>query len=111
MSRANNPPIPSVCRRMPASCVFLCASILTCAAQNNPQLDMARYSDFAMRNEGVVAHGKEIFLEEKTLCTKCHTVDGSSSKAGPDLSFIGDKFPRRDLINAILEPSATIAIG
>ena len=42
---------------------------------------------------------------------KCHTVDGSSSKAGPDLSFIGDKFPRRDLITAILDPSATIAIG
>ncbi len=65
-----------------------------------------------MRNEGAVAHGKELFSnEQKTLCVKCHTVDGSSSKAGPDLSFIGDKFPRRELITAILEPSATIAIG
>src|SRR4029079_10921770 len=46
-----------------------------------------------------------------TLCTKCHTVDGSSGKAGPDLSFIGDKFPRRGFISYVFEPSANIAIG
>jgi len=38
-------------------------------------------------------------------------VDGSSSKAGPDLFAVGDKFPRRDLIRAVLEPSAEIAVG
>ena len=65
-----------------------------------------------MRNPGDVAHGRQLFNDErKTLCVKCHTVDGSSRKAGPDLSFIGDKFPRRELITAILDPSATIAIG
>ena len=65
-----------------------------------------------MRNQGDVDHGKELFNNgQRMLCIKCHTVDGSSSKAGPDLSFIGDKFPRHDLITAILDPSATIAIG
>src|SRR5205085_362491 len=40
-----------------------------------------------------------------------HSVDGSASKAGPDLLAVGDKFPRRELIRAIQEPSASIAIG
>ncbi len=107
MLRTNKPPHISVCRVL-VSCVFTC--VFNCAAQTN--LDLARYTDFAMRNEGVVARGKELFNnEQRTLCLKCHTVDGSSSKAGEDLSFIGDKFPRHELITAILDPSATIAIG
>src|SRR5262249_24934115 len=44
-------------------------------------------------------------------CAKCHSVDGSSSKAGPDLFAAGDKFPRSELIRSILEPSAAIAVG
>lgn len=38
-------------------------------------------------------------------------MDGRGSKAGPDLSAVGDQFARRDLINAVLMPSATIAVG
>jgi len=65
-----------------------------------------------MRRDGSVARGKEIFGDEqKAACVKCHSVDGSSKLAGPDLFAIGDKFPRRELIQSILEPSATIAVG
>jgi putative heme-binding domain-containing protein len=111
MPRPNSLPHISISRWALAS-VLICASVLSCAAQNNPQADWTRYSDFAMRNEGVAAHGKEIFNnEQKMFCVKCHTVDGSSSKAGPDLSFVGDRFPRRDLITSILDPSAAIEIG
>jgi len=28
------------------------------------------------------------------VCANCHSVDGSSAKAGPDLFAAGDKFPR-----------------
>jgi putative heme-binding domain-containing protein len=70
------------------------------------------YRDFAMAHEGDVAQGKAIFNDEaRAACVKCHTTDGSAGKAGPDLLAIGDKFPRRDLIEAVLEPSAAIAIG
>ncbi|HEY0549882.1 MAG TPA: PQQ-dependent sugar dehydrogenase, partial [Verrucomicrobiae bacterium] len=44
-------------------------------------------------------------------CAKCHSVDGRNGKAGPDLLAVGDKFPRRELIRAVLEPSAEIAVG
>src|SRR5436305_11250286 len=38
-------------------------------------------------------------------------MDGSAGRAGPDLQTIGDKFVRSELIDAILHPSANIAVG
>jgi len=62
--------------------------------------------------DGSASRGRDIFGDEqRAACIKCHTVDGSSGRAGPDLFAIGDKFPRRELIQSILEPSAGIAVG
>ena len=70
------------------------------------------YRDVAMNRDGDPARGRELFFNEsKVACAKCHSIDGTASKAGPDLFSVGDKFPRRDIINSILEPSAEIAIG
>src|SRR5215510_8402475 len=78
----------------------------------DPTKQLREYRQFAMTHEGNTAQGRELFDNEKrTACTKCHSVDGSSSKAGPDLFAIGDKFPRSELIRAVLEPSAEIAVG
>jgi len=73
---------------------------------------LREYRDFAMSHDGNAAHGRELFNDEqRAACVKCHSVDGASGKAGPDLFAVGDKFPRRELIRAVLEPSAEIAIG
>src|ERR1051326_6390319 len=85
-------------------------------ATGNPSADPARplreYRDFALGHDGNVARGRELFNDEqRAACVKCHSVDGSSGKAGPDLWSIGDRFPRQALIRAVLEPSAEIAIG
>ena len=81
-------------------------------AQADPARQLRAYRDFAMGHEGNVERGHLLFLDEKrAACVKCHSTDGTSSKAGPDLMAVGDKFPRRDLIQSILEPSATIAIA
>src|SRR5258707_4857985 len=78
----------------------------------DPARQLQEYRNFAMGHEGSVARGRELFNDEqRAACVKCHSVDGSSSKAGPDLFAVGDKFPRRELIRAVLEPSADIAIG
>ncbi|MGZ4963962.1 MAG: PQQ-dependent sugar dehydrogenase [Limisphaerales bacterium] len=70
------------------------------------------YAKFAMTHEGDVVRGRLLFADEQKLgCVKCHTVDGSGTKAGPDLLTVGDKFARRDLIQAVLSPSAAIADG
>src|ERR1051325_6073057 len=91
--------------------VFATSALLAAPvfAQQNP---LNIYRDVAMGREGDASRGKAIFNDEtRAGCVKCHTVDGSAGKAGPDLLSIGDKFPRRELIQAILEPSAAIAVG
>src|SRR5689334_247796 len=66
---------------------------------------LKEYRDFAMSHDGSAARGKVLFFsEQRTACSKCHSVDGKSSKAGPDLFAVGDKFPRSELIRAVLEP-------
>jgi len=78
----------------------------------DPTRGVREYRDFAMGHDGNELHGRELFNnEQRAGCVKCHSVDGTSSKAGPDLFAVGDKFPRRELIRAVLEPSAEIAIG
>ena len=65
-----------------------------------------------MTHQGDVDRGRELFLSEQGIaCLKCHTVDGSAKNAGPDLFAVGDKFGRLDLVNAVLEPNAELAIG
>jgi putative heme-binding domain-containing protein len=66
----------------------------------------------ALTHEGDVARGARLFADDARLgCAKCHSVDGRASKAGPDLFAVGDKFGRRDLVDAVLMPSATISPG
>ncbi len=73
---------------------------------------MDAYRKFATTREGDVARGEKLFADEQKLaCAKCHSVDGTASKAGPDLFAAGDKFGRRDLVDAVLTPSAVISPG
>ncbi|WP_414662101.1 PQQ-dependent sugar dehydrogenase [Horticoccus sp. 23ND18S-11] len=86
-------------------------SLIAFAQQPAPAPALKAYRDFALRRDGNAARGREIFFSERTACAQCHTVDGSGSAAGPDLSAVGDAVPRPDLVTAVLEPSATIAVG
>lgn len=70
------------------------------------------YRTYALEHLGDPSRGKELFHSpDRLACGKCHTIDGSGQLAGPDLMDIGDAFTREDLITAVLEPSAFIAIG
>jgi putative heme-binding domain-containing protein len=72
----------------------------------------AKYETFAMTHQGDAARGKALFFDTaKLACGQCHSVDGRGGKVGPDLFAIGDKFGRRELIEAVLSPSASIAVG
>jgi len=80
------------------------------APARTPSLDA--YRKYALTHEGDVARGARLFADEQKLaCSKCHSVDGHAGKAGPDLFAVGDKFGRRDLVDAVLMPSATISPG
>lgn len=70
------------------------------------------YRQFALLHEGDAARGRTLFGDEQRVgCSRCHSVDGRGLKAGPDLFAIGDQFARRELIDAVLQPSAAIAVG
>ncbi len=68
----------------------------------------AAYRRFALDSDGDVARGRAAFNDARAACFRCHTVDGTRGKAGPDLMAIGDKYPRHGLIQPVLEPSSSI---
>lgn len=72
----------------------------------------AQYRELATAQDGDAVAGKQIFDNaNKAACVKCHSVDGSRRGVGPDLGSIGSKFERAGLIQSILDPSSSIAIG
>lgn len=95
----------------------LAIGLLTLVAGSHP-VDAQRppgpeaYRREALTRGGDAGRGARLFADERRLaCANCHSIDGTASKAGPDLQAIGDKFGRRDLVEAVLNPSATIAPG
>lgn len=59
---------------------------------------------------GDAGRGRELFRGRAT-CFACHRFDGLGGSLGPDLSAIGDKFDRAGLLDAMLNPSASLAFG
>jgi len=92
------------------TCLLLAAlaGLAQVLAQSPPA---AEYRRQALRNEGDAGRGEKLFKEARLACLVCHSVDGSASRAGPDLFAAGDAFGRQDLIDAVLDPSASIAPG
>ena len=98
------------------SAALLCSHYPTeLHAQNSPadpSRQLREYRDFAMNHDGNAERGQALFNDQQRVgCAKCHSVDGSASRAGPDLMTIGDSYPRRELIRSVLEPSSVIAVG
>ncbi|MCX6953082.1 MAG: PQQ-dependent sugar dehydrogenase [Verrucomicrobia bacterium] len=96
-------------------CLAILASVVGAAVAcgQTKTNDPARtYRSFALVREGRVAEGRALFeAKDRVGCVNCHTTDGRGGKAGPDLAAVGDALGRAEIIEAILNPSATIAIG
>ena len=86
-------------------------TVISWLPQAQPATSVQTYRDFALATTGDPARGEEVFRRKTTGCTVCHTVGEASRRAGPDLGGIGDKYPRAELIRAVLEPSASILTG
>src|SRR5436190_4745403 len=82
--------------------LFVATAFCSALAQLPPDNRKALES-YALQHDGDAAKGRVLFADlTRVTCTQCHTVDGGSGKAGPDLAGIGDKFPRPDLIKSVL---------
>lgn len=53
-----------------------------------------------------LARGKEIYEE---ICAACHIFGETGTSVGPDLTTLGARFSRRDVLDSILWPSRTIS--
>jgi putative membrane-bound dehydrogenase-like protein len=60
---------------------------------------------------GGVASGRQVFLGRKAACNSCHRAGSDGGTIGPDLSKVGARRNQRDLLEAVLFPSASIARG
>jgi putative heme-binding domain-containing protein len=58
---------------------------------------------------GDAVRGQAVFYSEKAVCGVCHRVQMRGGQVGPDLSQIGRIRTERDLLEAILYPSASLA--
>lgn len=93
--------------------VFLCNLLLLVVMMASAQADednkkqLATYRATALQG-GDAERGKAVFQSEKAACQKCHRLDRKQKMAGPNLSVIGDKYSREQLIREVLEPSARI---
>ncbi|HEY2157099.1 MAG TPA: c-type cytochrome, partial [Isosphaeraceae bacterium] len=62
-----------------------------------------------VRREGNAGKGQAVFYRTGTnACAACHRVQGRGQWIGPDLSTIGSKYGKSELIQSILNPSAAI---
>ncbi len=75
-------------------------------------LETQDYLAYAMNHKGDAASGKILFSDAAGLaCLKCHVVSGAGGRVGPDLSFAGAQFSRKELAESILLPSAVVREG
>jgi putative heme-binding domain-containing protein len=67
-----------------------------------------------LARKGNVGRGERLVLasiKSDAQCLKCHTIKGVGGSVGPDLSVIGSKASRENLLESILYPSRAISFG
>ena len=64
-----------------------------------------------LAERGDAARGRAAFLAGTGACVTCHRVGTDGGRVGPELSRIGAIRTRRDLVESIAFPNATLARG
>jgi putative membrane-bound dehydrogenase-like protein len=62
----------------------------------------------ASLKDGDVRRGQAVFNSSKAACSACHAIGYLGGKVGPDLTHIGKIRSERDLLEAIVFPSASL---
>jgi putative heme-binding domain-containing protein len=61
-----------------------------------------------LARKGDAARGRAFFFSEGTQCSRCHRLQDQGREFGPDLSQIGRKYSRDQLLDQVLHPSRLI---
>ena len=83
-------------------------AILILAALGASHEDLAR---LALTTDGDAENGRAVFAGSDAKCGVCHKVAGEGGEVGPDLSAIGGKYDRVNLVESVLKPSKEISHG
>ncbi len=78
------------------------------ASQFFPRQGKELKMDFVARMKADPTHGKTVFA---TNCATCHRHGEQGADIGPDLTMIHQKFDKMTLLDAIINPSASIVFG
>lgn len=78
------------------------------ASQFFPKNGKVLKTDFIARMSPNVAHGEKLFA---TTCEACHKHGEKGAEIGPDLTLIHKKFDKTGLLDAIVNPSASMVFG
>jgi putative membrane-bound dehydrogenase-like protein len=65
----------------------------------------------ARTRDGDIRRGQAVFHSDKAACKLCHTLGYLGGRLGPDLTSIGKLRTERDLLEAVVWPSATMVRG
>ncbi|MEX2601241.1 MAG: HEAT repeat domain-containing protein [Balneolaceae bacterium] len=61
---------------------------------------------------GSAERGRGIFYRSAAAqCIRCHVVDGEGSTVGPDLTGVGERLSREELLESMIDPNARITPG
>lgn len=76
------------------------------------EAQQARLAQLApLITDGDAKAGERVFFGKKANCSACHAVAGRGARIGPDLSRIGQSRTGKDLLEAIVYPSASFVNG
>jgi putative heme-binding domain-containing protein len=81
----------------------LLASLNKDAAQQKEEIERL----LPALKDGDVRRGQSVFNSQKTACASCHAIGYLGGKVGPDLTRIGQIRNERDLLEALVFPSAS----
>ena len=86
------------------------STLLALALSSGP-LTHEALTEKALTTAGDAANGARVFAGSDAKCAVCHKVGDDGGLVGPDLSHVGGKYDRVNLVRAVLEPSAEISHG
>jgi putative heme-binding domain-containing protein len=88
------------------------AAVLRRLWEEGAERQRARLGEFEpLLAGGDVGRGRAIFFGKKVACATCHRVGNTGGTIGPDLTRIGAVRSGRDILEAVVVPSSTIAQG
>jgi putative heme-binding domain-containing protein len=69
--------------------------------------ELLEYLTSVEGSQGDVSHGARVF--EKALCSNCHLFAGRGEGLGPDLTTVGQRFQKKEILESVLFPSHVVS--